>query len=75
MGLVSLMVLAWWYICFFWCISVANFIFEQDPYFRMTRDAAVKLKLHKPSLIESQFFPALQVFPLRAWIYMDSYHF
>jgi len=33
---------------------------DQDPYFRMTRDVAVKLKLHKPSLIHSKFFPALQ---------------
>ncbi|KAJ1537216.1 tryptophan--tRNA ligase [Nowakowskiella sp. JEL0078] len=33
---------------------------DQDPYFRVTRDAAVKLKYPKPSLIHSKFFPALQ---------------
>jgi len=33
---------------------------EQDPYFRLTRDAAVKLKYPKPALIHSKFFPALQ---------------
>jgi hypothetical protein len=38
----------------------------------MTRDVAPKIGFQKPSLIESRFFPALQVFPLRrAWIYMD----
>ena len=37
-------------------------IFVQDPYFRMTRDVAPKIGYHKPSLIESKFFPALQVF-------------
>lgn len=36
------------------------FIF-QDPYFRMTRDVAPRIGYHKPSLIESSFFPALQV--------------
>eukprot|EP01105_Mastigella_eilhardi_P023600 TRINITY_DN5990_c0_g1_i3.p1 TRINITY_DN5990_c0_g1~~TRINITY_DN5990_c0_g1_i3.p1 ORF type:complete len:298 (-),score=109.90 TRINITY_DN5990_c0_g1_i3:104-997(-) len=35
---------------------------DQDPYFRMTRDVAPRLKLHKPSLIHSKFFPALQGF-------------
>jgi tryptophanyl-tRNA synthetase len=34
---------------------------DQDPYFRMTRDVAPKLRHHKPALIESRFFPALQV--------------
>ena len=34
---------------------------DQDPYFRMTRDVAPRLKMHKPSLIMSRFFPALQV--------------
>ena len=34
---------------------------DQDPYFRMTRDVAPRLKFHKPSLIMSRFFPALQV--------------
>mmetsp|Transcript_42889 Transcript_42889/g.167591 ORF Transcript_42889/g.167591 Transcript_42889/m.167591 type:complete len:253 (+) Transcript_42889:688-1446(+) len=33
---------------------------DQDPYFRMTRDAAYRLKLKKPALIHSKFFPALQ---------------
>ncbi len=33
----------------------------QDPYFRMTRDAAPRLGFNKPALIESKFFPALQV--------------
>ncbi|KAI9780116.1 MAG: tryptophan--tRNA ligase [Peltula sp. TS41687] len=33
---------------------------DQDPYFRMTRDVAVRLKYPKPSLIHSIFLPALQ---------------
>ncbi|WZN63456.1 tryptophan--tRNA ligase [Chloropicon roscoffensis] len=33
---------------------------DQDPYFRMTRDVVPKLGYHKPALIESVFFPALQ---------------
>lgn len=33
---------------------------DQDPYFRMTRDAAPRLGYHKPALIHSKFFPALQ---------------
>ncbi|KAJ3520989.1 hypothetical protein NM688_g9080 [Phlebia brevispora] len=33
---------------------------DQDPYFRLTRDVAVKLKYPKPTLIHSKFFPALQ---------------
>ncbi|EKM82785.1 hypothetical protein AGABI1DRAFT_82519 [Agaricus bisporus var. burnettii JB137-S8] len=33
---------------------------DQDPYFRLTRDVAVKLKYPKPCLIHSKFFPALQ---------------
>ncbi|CAI7742585.1 unnamed protein product [Closterium sp. NIES-54] len=33
---------------------------DQDPYFRMTRDCAPRLGFHKPALIESRFFPALQ---------------
>jgi len=33
---------------------------DQDPYFRMTRDVAPKLGFHKPALIHSTFFPALQ---------------
>ena len=34
---------------------------DQDPYFRLTRDVAQKLKYPKPYLIHSKFFPALQV--------------
>lgn len=33
---------------------------DQDPYFRMTRDVAPRLKLPKPALLHSVFFPALQ---------------
>lgn len=33
---------------------------DQDPYFRVCRDVADKLKFAKPSLIHSRFFPALQ---------------
>lgn len=33
---------------------------DQDPYFKMTRDVALKLKFPKPALIHSRFFPALQ---------------
>ena len=33
---------------------------DQDPYFRLTRDAAPRLGYPKPSLIHSKFFPALQ---------------
>jgi len=33
---------------------------DQDPYFRLTRDAAPKLGWIKPALIHSKFFPALQ---------------
>ena len=35
---------------------------DQDPYFRITRDVASKLKYPKPALLHSKFFPALQVF-------------
>ncbi|PHJ18013.1 tryptophanyl-trna synthetase [Cystoisospora suis] len=35
---------------------------DQDPYFRMTRDAAPRMGLLKPALIHSRFFPALQGF-------------
>ncbi|RZS14231.1 hypothetical protein BHM03_00045913, partial [Ensete ventricosum] len=34
----------------------------QDPYFRMTRDVAPRIGYQKPALIESSFFPALQVY-------------
>ncbi|EIN08014.1 tryptophanyl-tRNA synthetase [Punctularia strigosozonata HHB-11173 SS5] len=33
---------------------------DQDPYFRLTRDVAQKLKYPKPTLLHSKFFPALQ---------------
>lgn len=33
---------------------------DQDPYFRLTRDVAQRLKYPKPAIIHSQFFPALQ---------------
>lgn len=33
---------------------------DQDPYFRLTRDVAQKLKYQKPSLLHAKFFPALQ---------------
>ncbi|KXZ50321.1 hypothetical protein GPECTOR_17g960 [Gonium pectorale] len=36
------------------------FNFQQDPYFRMTRDVAPRIGHQKPALIESKFFPALQ---------------
>jgi len=40
----------------------SNFsLFIQDPYFRMTRDVAPRIGYQKPALIESSFFPALQV--------------
>lgn len=32
---------------------------DQDPYFRMTRDAAQRLRWPKPALIHSKFIPAL----------------
>ncbi|CAH2253007.1 jg13544 [Pararge aegeria aegeria] len=33
---------------------------DQDPYFRMTRDVAARLKMPKPALLHSTFLPALQ---------------
>ncbi|KAM3958079.1 LOW QUALITY PROTEIN: tryptophanyl-tRNA synthetase [Aphomia sociella] len=33
---------------------------DQDPYFRMSRDVAARLKFLKPSLLHSTFLPALQ---------------
>lgn len=42
-----------------WCM--------QDPYFRMTRDVAPRLGYYKPALIESKFFPALQVGDVDVW--------
>jgi tryptophanyl-tRNA synthetase len=33
---------------------------DQDPYFRMTRDVAPRLKYPKPAMLYSTFLPALQ---------------
>lgn len=33
---------------------------DQDPYFRMTRDVAARMKLSKPCCVHSKFFPGLQ---------------
>jgi tryptophanyl-tRNA synthetase len=33
---------------------------DQDPYFRLTRDVASKLKYPKPALLHAKFLPALQ---------------
>jgi tryptophanyl-tRNA synthetase len=33
---------------------------DQDPYFRLTRDVAGRLKYPKPTLLHAKFFPALQ---------------
>ncbi|KAI9030246.1 tryptophanyl-tRNA synthetase [Hyaloraphidium curvatum] len=33
---------------------------DQDPYFRLTRDVAKRLKYPKPALLHAKFFPALQ---------------
>ena len=33
---------------------------DQDPYFRLTRDVAHKLRYPKPALLHAKFFPALQ---------------
>ena len=41
-------------------IVVHNCAIDQDPYFRLTRDAAPRLGYLKPALIHSKFFPALQ---------------
>lgn len=41
--------------------AVSVCLFVQDPYFRMTRDVAPRIGYNKPALIESSFFPALQV--------------
>lgn len=44
------------YIIYVTCVL----IWLQDPYFRMTRDVAPRLGFHKPAIIHSSFFPALQ---------------
>lgn len=33
---------------------------DQDPFFRMTRDVAPRLNMHKCALLHAKFFPALQ---------------
>ncbi|PWW79931.1 tryptophanyl-tRNA synthetase [Tuber magnatum] len=33
---------------------------DQDPYFRLTRDVAARLRYQKPALIHAKFFPALE---------------
>ncbi len=33
---------------------------DQDPYFRMTRDVAVRARLAKPSMVHARFLDALQ---------------
>jgi tryptophanyl-tRNA synthetase len=33
---------------------------DQDPFFRLCRDVAPRLKMHKPAVVHSRFFPALQ---------------
>lgn len=43
------------------CSCLIPCAIDQDPYFRMTRDAAPRLGHLKTALIESRFFPALQV--------------
>ena len=41
-------------------VSFCVHVGAQDPYFRMTRDVAPRIKGHKPALIESRFFPSLK---------------
>lgn len=43
-------------LCFMLCCVVLK-----DAYFRMTRDVAPRMKLRKPALIHSRFFPGLMV--------------
>jgi tryptophanyl-tRNA synthetase len=43
-------------------VSVIPCGIDQDPYFRMTRDIAFKLRFPKPVCLYSKFFPALQGF-------------
>ena len=48
----------------------------QDPYFRMTRDVAPRLGHLKPALIESCFFPSLQVSGMThySWLAFATQH-
>ena len=45
---------------------------DQDPYFRLARDIAPKLKYEKPACIFSSFFPALQGFQTKMSSSVDS---
>lgn len=45
---------------------------DQDPYFRMTRDVAVRMGLPKPALIHSRFIPALQGYKTKMSGSMES---
>jgi tryptophanyl-tRNA synthetase len=45
---------------------------DQDPYFRLARDIAPRLKYEKPSCIYSIFFPALQGFQSKMSSSIDS---
>lgn len=45
---------------------------DQDPYFRMTRDVAQRLKHPKPALLHSKFFPALQGLKTKMSASVDS---
>jgi len=47
-------------VCVFFYSQIIWLNLSQDPYFRLTRDVAQKLKYPKPALIHSKFFPALQ---------------
>lgn len=51
----------------------------QDPYFRMTRDVAPRMKCPKPAMIYSSFLPSLQgaqskmaASDVNSCIYMDD---
>lgn len=54
LAVVVFLVLGFLSCCFFF------YCFDQDPYFRMTRDVAQRMKKHKCALIHSKFMPALQ---------------
>ncbi|RWW53188.1 hypothetical protein BHE74_00040343 [Ensete ventricosum] len=45
----------------------------QDPYFRMTRDVAPRIGYQKPALIESSFFPALQLRNAHVGLFMPFF--
>lgn len=52
-----------YYICLLFLFQVPCLVpcaIDQDPYFRMTRDVAARLKLPKPALLHATFLPALQ---------------